>query len=78
MKNRALHDKLYIAGAVIALAGVGLVLSVIFAGPGLLLLTLGLVSLLGGLIVDLLAPQFHRFLQALGIPPTRTSAGHER
>lgn len=72
MRNRMLYEKLYIAGGAMALGGVGLVLSIVFAGAGLVLLTMAVLALLAGLIVELLAPQYQQFREGLGSPTTHT------
>lgn len=73
MRNRTLYEKLYIAGGALALGGVALVLSVLFAGAGVVMLFLALLTLLAGLVVELLLPQPHRSQQPMesALPPTR-------
>ncbi len=78
MRNRTLHEKLYIAGGAMALGGVGLVLSIMFAGAGVVLLTVAVLTLLAGLVVELLAPQYQQFREGLGPPATHTRTRPER
>jgi hypothetical protein len=78
MRSRSLYEKLYIAGGAMALGGVGMVLSIVLAGAGVVLLALALLVILAGLMVELLAPQLHRLRQALGPPTSHTAVTPER
>lgn len=74
MKQRTLAEKFYLMAGGVALAGVALLLSIVFAGPGLVLLTLAALLLLVGLALDLIRPAVTTLTQ----PPPATSAAATR
>ncbi|MEK7847364.1 MAG: hypothetical protein AAB270_00410 [Chloroflexota bacterium] len=77
MRNRTLYEKLYIGGGALALGGVALVLSVLFAGAGVMMLFLALLTLLAGLVVELLWPQPQRSQQPLESAVPQARGGRE-
>ena len=73
MKNRPLYEKLYMAGTALALGGMGLVVSIAFAGAGVVLLAVALLVFLAGLLTELLAPHFSSSPESLGTPAARST-----
>lgn len=53
MKGTGLAVKAYAVAGLLSLAGIGMMLSVVLAGPGVILLTVAFLLLLGGLVRDL-------------------------
>ncbi len=77
MKKQNAIERLYLVAGGLSLAGMGMVFSIVFAGPGVVVLGVAAVLFLAGLVMQLVRPQparlalaiRRRFRTALGRTP---------
>ena len=65
MKKQNAIERLYLVASGLALAGMGMVFSIVFAGPGVVALGVAAVLFLAGLTIQLVRPQPSKLVLAI-------------
>ncbi|MDP3061759.1 MAG: hypothetical protein Q8O40_00900 [Chloroflexota bacterium] len=65
MKKQNAIERLYLVAGGLALAGMGMVFSIVFAGPGVVVLAVAAALFLAGLTIQLVRPQPSKLVLAI-------------